>query len=256
MWQNNLDATLIPEETIIKTLIYGVKSSGNTADRGLKETAKASKEIYPEVNNIIQRDVYVDDCISGEFSKEAAFNRADELMIILKKAGLNLKGFTFSGMLPPEQLTENGSSINVAGCKWYSTEDELQLDIGELNFTKKLCGKKSVDRNYVIPKILTRRHCVSKVAEIFDLTVKITPITANMKLDLHILVQRGLGCDDQLPNELREIWESHFEMMKDLKTVRFKRAIIPDDAIKITYQHCRYRRLQWKDLLSSYVCKI
>ena len=36
---------------------------------------------------------------------------------------------------------------------------------------------------------ITRRHCVSKVPQIFDLTGKITPITATMKLDLH--TQRG-----------------------------------------------------------------
>ena len=30
-------------------------------------------------------------------------------------------------------------------------------------------------------------NCVSKVAEIFDLTEKITPITVAMKMDLHTL---------------------------------------------------------------------
>ena len=63
--------------------------------------------------------------------------------------------------------------------KWFSKEDYLQLDIVELNFAKRCKGKHAVPV-LEIPEKLTRRHCVSKVAEIFDLTGMITPITASM----------------------------------------------------------------------------
>ena len=33
IWKNNLDPRKLPEEKVIKTLIYGVKSSGNQAER-------------------------------------------------------------------------------------------------------------------------------------------------------------------------------------------------------------------------------
>ena len=33
IWKNNLDPRKFPEEKVIKTLIYGVKSSGNQAER-------------------------------------------------------------------------------------------------------------------------------------------------------------------------------------------------------------------------------
>ena len=46
IWQENLDSMKIPEEKVIKTLIYGVKSSGNQAERGLRETANLCKEDY------------------------------------------------------------------------------------------------------------------------------------------------------------------------------------------------------------------
>jgi len=45
---------------IIKMLIYGVKSSGNQAEHPIRETAKLSKDKFP--------DVYVDDGLSGEKS--------------------------------------------------------------------------------------------------------------------------------------------------------------------------------------------
>ena len=65
IWQENLDPTKIPEEKVIKTLIYGVKSSGNQAEHGLRETAKLYKDEHPEVNEIVRNDIYVDDCLSG-----------------------------------------------------------------------------------------------------------------------------------------------------------------------------------------------
>ena len=90
--------------------------------------------------------------------------------------------------------------------------------------------KASLPENSSIPERLTRRHCVSKVAELYDLTGKITPITAAMKLDLHNLIQRNLHWDDLIPDNLRQVWENNFEMMKELKEVTFNRAVIPIDS--------------------------
>jgi len=75
--------------------------------------------------------------------------------------------------------------------------------------------------------------CEYKVAEIFDLTGRITPITAHMKLDLSVLVKRKLDWDDVIPDDLRHVWASHFDMMKELNQIKFKRAIVPADAASL-----------------------
>ena len=117
--------------------------------------------------------------------------------------------------------------------KWFPKEDMVSLDIGELNFAKKQRGKKPVKGRNTIPFNLTRRKCVSKVAEMFDLTGKITPITAKIKLDIHTLVERGLAWDDRIPDALKSIWNSHFEMMQEIGKVKFKRAVVPEDAVNL-----------------------
>ena len=122
IWQENLDPTKIPEEKIIKMLIYGVKSSGNQVEYGLRETARLSKEDYPEINEIVNKDIYADDCITGDMSEKHAMKRAAELEIVLNCGGYTLKGITFSKYDPPESLADDGSSIGVAGMKWYSKE--------------------------------------------------------------------------------------------------------------------------------------
>ena len=40
IFESTVDPSKIPEEKVIKTLIYGVKPSGNMAERGLRETAR------------------------------------------------------------------------------------------------------------------------------------------------------------------------------------------------------------------------
>ena len=118
--------------------------------------------------------------------------RADELELMLNRGGFTLKGITFTGGDPTSSLSTDDSSVNVAGMKWFPNKDLLALDMGELNFAKKQRGKKPVRHQNIIPSKVTRRNCVSKAAEIFDLTGKITLITAAMKMDWDTLVKRGL----------------------------------------------------------------
>ena len=218
IWQENLDPTKIPEEKVIKTIIYGVKSSGNQAEYGLREVARISAKEYPEVHDIIHKDVYLDDCISGEHTIESARRRSDEIELVVNRGGFQLKVVSLSGEDPLESLTDDGITINVAGMKWYPKEDQLSLNICELNFSKRIRGKRSDDLINQVPEKLTRRHCVSKVADVFDLTGKVTPLIASMKLDLHELVTKGLQWYDVLPDNLQALCN---------------RTIVPDDAVNL-----------------------
>jgi len=232
LWDNELNPSDQPKEKIIKTLIYGVKSSGNQAERALRQTSFYSKDTHPRVHQVVSTDVYVDDCISGESSLEKAMQTADQLEIVLNKGGFSLKGFTFSGKDPSETLSSNGETIAVGGMLWYPKIDKLSLDVAELNFAKKQRGKKPAPTG-TIPSKLTRRHCISKVSEIFDPTGKLTPITAGLKLDLHELVTRNLQWDDIIPDSLRPLWTSNFDMMQEIKHIRFRRTFVPDDATSL-----------------------
>ena len=100
-----------------------------------------------------------------------------------------------------------------------------------MNFAKKTRRRKPTTKNNIMPSKLTRRECVSKVCEIFDITCKITALTAATKIDLHELVLQKLDWDDKIPDNLRPIWESHFLRMNEIKTLKYQYAVIPEDAI-------------------------
>ena len=234
IWQEDLNPCKIPEEKVIKTLIYGVKSSGNLAERCIRQTANESIKDYPEITEIVNKDFYVDDCLSGERSKEMAYKRADQMEVVLNRGGFSLKAISFSGKKPPEELSDDGESIVVAGIKWFTEEDKISLNLGEMIFAKKKRGRKPKDVLInVVPEKLTRRDCVAKVAEVYDLLGKFTPIIAEMKMDLHELVRRQLHWDDLIPDSLRPIWLNHFEMISEVKNIKFKRALVPSDAAEL-----------------------
>ena len=130
-------------------------------------------------------------------------------------------------------MSSDGESIGVTGLRWYPEDDKVALDISELNFSRKYRGKKSSNKTNTIASKLTRQHCVSKVSEIYDLPGLITPITAGMKIDLHTWVQRKLNWEDAIPEDLRQLWETHFQIMQEIKNIKFKRAIILKDAISL-----------------------
>ena len=80
------------------------------------------------------------------------------------------------------------------------------LNTGELNFNKKVRGKKSEDNVGVIPKYLSKQDCVRKYSEIFDPTGKIAPILGGgggMKLDISVLHEHGLDWEEPMPRRLQ-----------------------------------------------------
>ena len=232
LWKDDLDEKNAIVEKVIKTLIYGVRYSVNQSECGLRRTADYSKDRFPEVCTIVNRDVYVDDCLSGEESYDLALERADQLELVLNQGGFTLKGITMSGVEPDDKLSADGDSISIAGLLWQSKNDTISLDIKEMNFAKKVRGKKK-EKILEVPAVLTRRHCTAKVAEIFDLSGSFTPVVAAMKIDLHDLVVRKLDWDDRIPDEFRPIWIKHFETMNEMGSIRFQRAVVPSDAVSL-----------------------
>ena len=105
---------------------------------------------------IVQNDIYLDDCLSGEENVKKVLKRADDLELVLNRGGFTLKGITFTEGDPPSVLSIDDSSDNPAGMKWFPKKDLSALDIGKLNFAKMQRGKKAVQNQNITPSKLTR----------------------------------------------------------------------------------------------------
>ncbi len=248
LFEPSLDPEKEPLEKVIMTAIYGVKSSGNQAQVALRKIAEEFKKEYPEVYEVVRKDIYVDDCMSGEATRGKVNERMDQLELVLNQGGLTLKGFTVSGSDPDPSLSGDGESIGVSGHKWFPKGDFITLDIKEVNFAKKSRGRK-VEAIHSIPEKLTKRICSSKTTEVFDFSGLASPITGPWKVDLHQLVTLQLHWDDKIPDNLRKLWENNFEMIGKLKDLRYKRAIVPEDAANTDVQ-----TLEFGDASNVLVC--
>ena len=236
LWQKDLNPTEEPEIKVIKTIIYGLTPSGNQAERAVREAANMQKDAYPRQAEIVNDDFYVDDCVSGEDTYEVAKKVTDDLGHVLGRLGFWLKGVTFTGFDPPEALSNTDKSVNVFGGKWFSKEDLFSLNVSELNFGKAVRGKKNPKLNGIIPDKFTRSDCVGKVAEIFDLGGKLVPLIASFKIDLAVLTKKQLPWDECIPTDLVPVWHSNFKTMSELGDLKYRRCVVPVDAINLNME--------------------
>ena len=137
-------------------------------------------------------NTYMDDCASGSASAARSHHIMDEIECSLNKGGFTTKGMTETGKDPLPQLSKDGKSITVLGFRWFPQRDIFKLNTGEINFSKKLRGRKSPGAAGVIPLLLTLRHCVSRTAEVFDLVGRVAPILAGLKIGINVLHLRTL----------------------------------------------------------------
>ena len=77
---------------IVKTIIYGVKLNRNQAERALWLTATKMEERYPKAANIVKKDIYVDDCMSGDVSEAAARETYESVNELIQHGGLAPRG--------------------------------------------------------------------------------------------------------------------------------------------------------------------
>ena len=114
-WHERLAMDEPPEEKIITKCIYGVKPSGNIAEKAIRLTAEHSRKEFPDVYDVIRHDTYMDDIISGCPSVEEVHKLADDMDIVLGRGGFILKGWTITGSPPLEKLSNDDGKTIFAG---------------------------------------------------------------------------------------------------------------------------------------------
>ena len=99
---------------------------------------------YPLINQIVQNDGYVDNCLSEINTEEFPPKRAVHLELVPNQGDFALKEL-------------NSAKKILTNMKWFPNEDVVSLDISELNYTKKQRGKKPMQRKREIQFNLIRR---------------------------------------------------------------------------------------------------
>ena len=122
--------------------------------------------------------------------------------------------------------------ILVGGLVWFPKGDFIKLNVKKLSFARKQRGR-VVDDGDSLEIDITLRICAKVVYEIYDPQGLVAPIVGGFKLDISVLHQYKLGWDDPIPAELKEIWAANFDLIEELRSLRFRRAVVPENACSL-----------------------
>ena len=241
LWIDDLDPDGEVLEAVIVTLIYGVKSVSAQTEFALAELAKLVKEENPELALFLILSRYVDDLQDSKASKEECVKLASAADELFTRVGVECTAWTFSGSPPPSIVSKDGMSVGVGGFGWFPEGDILELKVPKLHFGNSRRGRladsvKVFEGNEdeidsFVPDPLSRRQAASKLASLWDILGKLSPIMNGLKLDLRETFKRTESWDEGMPADLRQKWVKNFLLFEKLRGLKYQRAVMPSDAV-------------------------
>ncbi|XP_076477266.1 uncharacterized protein LOC143303111 [Bombus vancouverensis nearcticus] len=178
------------------------------AIRCLKQLAEDEGHRFPRAAQVLQRDFYVDDALTGAETKDEALTLRTELTNLLQLAGLNIRKWASNDndLLHGLSLEEtnhqhflgDSQTLKTLGVFWNSSDDSIFYSV-EVKPT---------------PSRVTKRIISSEIAKIYDPLGLLAP-------------------DESLPIELHTEWERYYAQLPVLNNVRFPRKAIIEFAIEI-----------------------
>ena len=238
LWKANLQVEDEVVEMIVRTIIYGVKNSGNSTTAGFEKTADHCLKLFPEQAEgalVVKDHTYMDDTLKAENSPEDCRRVAKSMEFVLDIGGMTVKDFTFSGCCPSEKVSSDGKSVGTLGYVWWSEEDTTSINIKDLYLGKVKRGKAPPpvegDVREALQKTFTKRTLTGKVAGVYDPRGLVGAITSRFKLDLAEIVDLKLDWDDNIPAKYLDKWVQNLADIQKLKELRFPRSFVHPDAI-------------------------
>ncbi len=237
LWVDTLDPSGAVRTRIMKTIIYGVKPSGNQTAEGLEQVAQYVMDNFPEHTvgaQVLKTKTYVDDTSDSTDSATELDKLIAGVKFTLDLAGMTVKSFVRSAAVPEDTVSNDGTHVGYLGYRWAPQADTLSLDVKPLSFGKTKRGKRPPPVEGSLEEALlpnfTKRTILSQCASSYDLIGFCTPVTAKFKADYHDLLSFATGWDDGLPTKLLPIWVTNIETMQALASVSCPRSVIPADS--------------------------
>ncbi|XP_008180316.1 uncharacterized protein LOC100571864 [Acyrthosiphon pisum] len=204
----------------LTTLTYGTVPASFLATACLRKISELESS-YVKACEAIRNDFYMDDFLSGAETKEEAIKLRDEVILIMKKAGMTLRKWSsnepsiVSCMSEKENanecIFEEESITKILGLYWNADGDVLQYKVIQ----------EYHDENTTISK----RHILAETAAIFDPMGLVGPIIVQAKLIIQSLWQIRISWDEPLPDNIRIEWVKYRKGLSMLNKLTIPRNI-------------------------------
>ncbi|XP_047504423.1 uncharacterized protein LOC125049318 [Pieris napi] len=222
IWRDNKVQPL--EIAELQTVTYGTNSAPFLSTRCLKQLALECND--PIVSEVIQKDFYIDDMLTGSSSEHELHHIYRKVIEVLNSACLPIHKFRTNC---PQIFQHNTETQGLDLCKESSVLGVLWApDTDTLRFTLNVdCTQQKV----------TKRVILSNTCKIFDPLGLISPCTIALKILLQRLWLLKLDWDDPVPTEINNVWQQMIGSLNSLLTVNVPRFALCASPIS-TELHC------------------
>ncbi|XP_017793555.1 PREDICTED: uncharacterized protein LOC108575302 [Habropoda laboriosa] len=204
----------------LNTVTFGLSAAPYLAIRCLKQLALDEGHRYPHAANILQRDFYVDDALTGATTKQEAFTLRQELTQLLSLAGLNVRQWASNDShllrgLPASKINNKlhlgeSTTVKTLGVYWDSAADTINYSI---TITTSMSQ-------------ITKRVISSEIAKIYDPLGLLGPVIIVAKILLQKIWALKIDWDELLPMDIHHAWSQYYYKLPLLNNISFSRKTV------------------------------
>ncbi|XP_032294251.2 uncharacterized protein [Drosophila virilis] len=213
----------------LDTVTYGTKPASFLSVRAMHQLAMDEQKTFPIGSDIVKRDFYVDDLISGGSCVQEAIEILKQTSGLLAKGNFRLRKWCSSDTSVLQNIPEedretllkfdDGSDITkTLGLVWDPASDCFLFSFSPLR----------------LPSRLTKRSILSAIARFYDPLGLVGPVITKSKIFMQDLWRERLDWDESLPVHLSTAWVNFcadFEYTQQFQYPR--RALSSDSTVEI-----------------------
>lgn len=240
VWRD-LDTNRPPDQYALTTVTFGDRPSGTIATLALRHTVERFGRNFPEVQEMIVNNTYVDDILYSTDTLENAFNLIRDTEKILSEGNFRIKHWIVSGRCESSYVNViKSDKEKVLGLNWNPIDDCFSFTV-KVNFSPRIRKIRSgqnlelSDIDDKFPEVVTRRMILSQVASLYDPLGLVGPVSLKAKLLMRDMICKensdgGVRWDDPLDITMVNEWKAFFKELFGLKELTFRRSLKPHDA--------------------------
>ncbi|XP_037034254.1 uncharacterized protein LOC119073047 [Bradysia coprophila] len=199
---------------------FGVTSATYLAVKSLQQLAKEESKDFPRAAEVVQKDFYMDDGMSGADTETMCVKLCKDLKELLSRGMFELSKFISNSekvleSIPEEDREiklpmeiETGSTVKTLGIHYHPTSDEFRFKIN-LKSTKDWP---------------TKRTLLSETSRLYDPLGWLAPVVITAKILFQKLWEAGLKWDEKLPEHIARAWikiRDEMHLMEELSINRW-----------------------------------
>ncbi|XP_015514777.2 uncharacterized protein LOC107220623 [Neodiprion lecontei] len=231
----------------LRRVTFGVSAAPFLATRTVNRLADDEAHNFPKASQVLKRDFYVDNLLTGANSLTEILQLRDEIIQLVRKGGFELRQWASNHQHALDNLDERTLDLDGAinnnpisktlGIAWNSLTDSFIYTVSPIDASRKI----------------TKRTILSDIAKIFDPIGLLGPVVLAAKTIIQQCWKSKVHWDEAVPQELHTRWLKFAEQLPSIRDFSIERnLILPNpteielhgfcDASQVGYGACLYVR--------------